>query len=72
MGLDLSAHDQALLYKHTEGWIAGLQLFALSLQGIDEERRQDFVMSYDGGNRYIADYLASEKSAYYARKAIRP
>jgi LuxR family maltose regulon positive regulatory protein len=36
MGLGLSAADLAALENRTEGWIAGLQLAALSLQGLDE------------------------------------
>jgi len=58
MGLRLSAHDIAALEARTEGWIAGLQLAALSMQG-----RQDssgFIQTFAGDNRYIVDYLVEE------------
>ncbi|HEX6554273.1 MAG TPA: AAA family ATPase, partial [Ktedonobacteraceae bacterium] len=58
MGLSLSAEDIAALEDHTEGWIAGLQLAALSMQG-----RQDvhgFIQAFAGDHRYIVDYLVEE------------
>jgi LuxR family transcriptional regulator, maltose regulon positive regulatory protein len=58
MGLSLSAADIAALEERTEGWIAGLQLAALSMQG-----RQDvpgFIRAFAGDHRYIADYLVEE------------
>lgn len=58
MGLELSAIDIATLVARTEGWIAGLQLAALSLEG-----RQDptsFIASLSGTHRYILDYLSEE------------
>jgi LuxR family maltose regulon positive regulatory protein len=58
MGLDLSVPDIQVLADHTEGWIAGLQMAAVSLQG-----RQDasgFIKSFTGSNRYILDYLVEE------------
>ncbi|HEU5089099.1 MAG TPA: LuxR family transcriptional regulator, partial [Roseiflexaceae bacterium] len=58
MGLSLSAHDVATLEARTEGWIAGLQLAALSLQG-----RADiatFMQAFAGDHRYILDYLVDE------------
>ena len=58
MGLSLSAEDIAALEDHTEGWIAGLQLAALSMQG-----RQDvhgFIQAFAGDDRYIVDYLVEE------------
>jgi len=58
MGLNLSADDLAALEARTEGWIAGLQLAALSLQG-----RQDihgFVAAFTGSHAYIMDYLTEE------------
>jgi hypothetical protein len=58
MGLSLSASDIAALETRTEGWIAGLQLAALSMQG-----RQDisgFIRAFAGDNRYIVDYLVEE------------
>jgi LuxR family maltose regulon positive regulatory protein len=58
MGLDLSAQDVAVLEGRTEGWIAALQLAALSMQG-----RSDFtgfIASFAGDDRYIVDYLVEE------------
>ena len=58
MGLELAAEDVAALETRTEGWIAGLQLAALSMQG-----RQDvsqFIQAFAGDHRYIADYLVEE------------
>ena len=55
---DLSADDVAALDERTEGWIAGLQLVALSLQG--ELDIPDFINEFTGTHRYILDYLAEE------------
>lgn len=58
MGLSLTPEDVAALEARTEGWVAGLQLAALSLQG-----RQDvsgFIQAFAGDHRYIADYLVDE------------
>ena len=58
MGLDLSAGDVAALEARTEGWIAGLQLAALSMQG--REDIPGFIAAFSGDNRYIVDYLVEE------------
>ncbi len=58
MGLNLSAADIAILETRTEGWIAGLQLAALSMRG--REDAAQFVKAFAGDNRYIADYLVEE------------
>jgi LuxR family maltose regulon positive regulatory protein len=58
MNLDLSAADIATLEDRTEGWIAGLQLAALSMQGRDNCAQ--FVRAFAGDNRYIVDYLVEE------------
>ncbi|MEO0374462.1 MAG: LuxR C-terminal-related transcriptional regulator [Cyanobacteria bacterium P01_A01_bin.17] len=58
MGLEISAADVTALEKRTEGWIAGLQLAALSLQG--RENISDFVAAFSGDDRYIVDYLLEE------------
>jgi len=58
MGLNLSAEDIAALEARTEGWIAGLQLAALSMRG-----RQDtagFIKSFTGSHRFVLDYLVEE------------
>ena len=58
MGLDLSAGDVAALETRTEGWIAGLQLAALSMQG--REDVPSFITAFAGDDRYIVDYLVEE------------
>src|SRR5438046_7104055 len=58
MGLSLSAEDIAALEDHTEGWIAGLQLAALSMQGHQDV--PGFIQAFAGDHRYIMDYLVEE------------
>ena len=58
MGLALTAADVAALEGRTEGWIAALQLAALSLQG--REDIAAFIDGFAGDDRYIVDFLAEE------------
>jgi LuxR family maltose regulon positive regulatory protein len=58
LGLSLSEQDIAALEERTEGWIAGLQLAALSMQG--QQNFHDFIHTFSGSNRYIVDYLIEE------------
>jgi LuxR family transcriptional regulator, maltose regulon positive regulatory protein len=58
MGLPLSASDIATLQDRTEGWIAGLQLAALSMQG--HQDISGFIRAFAGDHRYILDYLVEE------------
>jgi LuxR family transcriptional regulator, maltose regulon positive regulatory protein len=58
MGLALTAEDVAALEGRTEGWIAALQLAALSMQGRDDVA--GFIAGFAGDDRYIVDYLAEE------------
>src|SRR5436190_5300320 len=58
MGLSLSAADIAALEDRTEGWIAGLQLAALSMQGHQDVA--GFIRAFAGDHRYIVDYLVAE------------
>lgn len=58
MGLDLAAAEVAALETRTEGWIAGLQLAALSMRGRADTA--SFVKAFAGDNRYIVDYLVEE------------
>ena len=58
MGLDLSAEEIDALETRTEGWIAGLQLAALSMRG--REDVPGFIRAFAGDNRYILDYLVEE------------
>jgi LuxR family maltose regulon positive regulatory protein len=57
-GLDLAAEDVAVLEERTEGWIAALQLAALSLQG--REDMKGFIARFAGDDRYVVDYLVEE------------
>lgn len=58
MGLDLPPEAVRSLHRRTEGWIAGLQLAALSLHG--QPDRSAFIETFTGSNRYILDYLFEE------------
>jgi LuxR family maltose regulon positive regulatory protein len=58
MDLSLSAAEIAALEERTEGWIAGLQLAALSMQGHQDV--PGFIRAFAGDNRYIVDYLVDE------------
>lgn len=58
MGLQLTAADIATLDERTEGWVAGLQLAALSLR--HQSNRTEFVAAFAGSNRYVIDYLTEE------------
>ena len=58
LGLDITPDDIATLEGRTEGWIAALQLAAISMQG-----RTDiggFIAQFAGNDRYIVDYLVEE------------
>jgi len=58
MGLELSVEDLATLEERTEGWIAGLQLAALSIQ--DRKDVSGFIKAFSGSYRDVLDYLAEE------------
>jgi LuxR family maltose regulon positive regulatory protein len=58
MGLNLSADDIAALERRTEGWIAGLQLAAISLQG--QQDATGFITSFTGSHHFVLDYLLEE------------
>jgi LuxR family transcriptional regulator, maltose regulon positive regulatory protein len=60
MGLQLSADDVAALSTRTEGWIAGLQLAALSLRGRDPAHLSGAIAALTGSHQYILDYLADQ------------
>ena len=55
---DLPAEAVAALAARTEGWVAGLQLAALSLRG--QPDASEFVAAFSGSHRYVLDYLAQE------------
>jgi LuxR family maltose regulon positive regulatory protein len=58
MGINLSADDIAALDTRTEGWIAGLQVAALSMKGVEDT--SGFIKEFTGSHRYIMDYLVDE------------
>ena len=58
MGLNLSAEDIAALETRTEGWIAGLQLAAISMQG--HQDAASFIKSFTGSHHFVLDYLVEE------------
>ncbi len=58
MGLNLSAEDISALETRTEGWIAGLQLAAISMQG--HQDATGFIKSFTGSHRFVLDYLVEE------------
>src|SRR5229473_493729 len=58
MGLNLSAKDISALEMRTEGWIAGLQLAAISMQG--HQNTTSFIKSFTGSHHFVLDYLVEE------------
>ena len=58
MGHSLSAEDIRTLETRTEGWVAGLQLAALSLQ--KSPNPSEVISAFAGSNRFVADYLTDE------------
>jgi LuxR family transcriptional regulator, maltose regulon positive regulatory protein len=58
MGLPLTMQDVSALENRTEGWIAALQLAALSMAGRDDVA--GFIAGFTGDDRYIVDYLVEE------------
>jgi LuxR family maltose regulon positive regulatory protein len=58
MGLDLSAGEITALETRTEGWIVGLQLAAISMQG--RKDTATFIKSFTGSHQYVLDYLLEE------------
>jgi LuxR family maltose regulon positive regulatory protein len=62
MGLELSVEDVIALETRTEGWIAALQMAALSLKGHRPHltTHSAFIQSFAGSHRFILDYLVEE------------
>src|SRR5215212_9135471 len=58
MGLSLTADDIAALETRTEGWVAGLQLAAISMQG--HKDISGFIQSFTGSHHFVMDYLLEE------------
>ena len=55
---NLPAEDIAALRTRTEGWVVGLQLAAISMEGVSEPAT--FIQGFTGSNRYVFDYLIEE------------
>jgi LuxR family maltose regulon positive regulatory protein len=64
MELALSPQDVATLEARTEGWIVGLQMASLAMQGrLSTRGQQDasgFIQAFDGSHRFVLDYLVEE------------
>ena len=60
MGLNLTTDDVAALEARTEGWIASLQLAALSLSQQGQSAQSTFIQQFSGSNRFVMDYLVDE------------
>jgi LuxR family maltose regulon positive regulatory protein len=60
MKLQLAPADVAALEERTEGWIAGLQMAALSLQGLDLPDASRFIARFSGRHHFVLDYLTDE------------
>jgi LuxR family transcriptional regulator, maltose regulon positive regulatory protein len=58
MALNVSADDIAALEARTEGWVAGLQLAAISMQGHHDTA--SFVSTFTGSHHFVMDYLVEE------------
>lgn len=68
-GLDLPAASIAALQQRTEGWVAGVQLAALSLRGHADPA--GFIASFTGSHRYVLDYLTEEVLADQPEQVLR-
>ncbi len=58
LGIELETEEIEALEARTEGWIAGLQLAALSMRG--QKDKAGFIRSFTGSHRYVLDYLSEE------------
>lgn len=66
MGLALSADDLSAMETRTEGWIATLQLAALSMQGSKDIH--GFISAFTGSHHYVMDYLVEEVLGLQSKK----
>jgi LuxR family transcriptional regulator, maltose regulon positive regulatory protein len=63
MGLNSQQKTSPHWKARTEGWIAGLQLAALAMQGLSMQGRSDaagFIQAFTGSHRFVLDYLVEE------------
>lgn len=71
MNLQLTQEQVSVLESRTEGWAAGLQLSALSIQGRDDKALLKFLDEFSGTQRYIIDYLFEEAFAQLPERVKR-
>lgn len=64
----LTSEEIFALESRTEGWITGLQLVILSMQGVID--KQDFISSFTGSNRFILDYLGEEVLSHQPQEVL--
>jgi LuxR family maltose regulon positive regulatory protein len=57
-GIELTSRDVNILVNRTEGWIAGLQMAAISMR--NKQDVSGFIARFGGSHEYIVDYFASE------------
>ncbi|KAA3623230.1 MAG: hypothetical protein DWQ02_24830, partial [Bacteroidetes bacterium] len=69
LDLDIDSKDIKLLEAKIEGWIAGLQLVAVTIQG--KKNKSKFIAKLAGDNRYIMDYLIEEVLDIHDKKMRR-
>lgn len=60
MKINLSPLDIQTLSARTEGWVAGLQMAAISLNGLASDQYSNYIQQIKGSNKLIADYLIEE------------
>lgn len=60
MGLKLSESAAAALNDRTEGWVAGIQMAALSLASLEKEQAEKWIEDFSGSHHYVIDYFAEE------------
>ena len=68
MGLSISAEEVSRLEDRTEGWITGLQLAAISMQGRSDV--SEFVDSFSGSHKFVLDYLMEEVLALQSEDVL--
>ncbi|MGB8212337.1 MAG: LuxR C-terminal-related transcriptional regulator [Anaerolineales bacterium] len=64
--LGLRESDVKILHERTEGWVAGLQLAALSMDGLAD--KQAFIHSFSGDDRHIIDYMVGEALSHQPKQ----
>jgi LuxR family maltose regulon positive regulatory protein len=64
LGLDIRKEEMEALERRTEGWIAGLQMAAISIKGRlqtqDSASLSEFITAFTGSHRFVLDYLVDE------------